>query len=275
MFLIDCGEGTQIRIGQYKIKRNSIDHIFISHLHGDHVYGLPGLLTSMSLNNRTKALQIFGPVGLKKMLDTVFEMSRAYFSFEIEITELKEGAHKTILDLPDAEVKCFPVYHRIPCFGYLFQEKLPERNVMKTAIEEFNLSIEEIKAAKRGEDIQRGDQIILNRLVTLTQDEVVSYAFCADSEADSRILDDIRGVNVLYFETTYLDDMSEQAKERGHATSVSAAQLADAAGVNVLITGHYSSRYRDLEPFIEEIKPIFENVILGYDGTMINLHDYN
>ena len=274
LFLIDCGEGTQIRAAQYKVKRNQIDCIFISHLHGDHLYGLPGLLTSMSLNSRTKAIKVFGPVGIKRYLDTVFELSRAYMSFELELIELDNADAQTILDLPDVKVTAFPVYHRLPCYGYKFEEKQKEANVIKQSIKDFQLTVEEIKMAKEGLDIQRPNALIPNDLLTHPRAKPASYAFCADSEAKDELIEDIKQVTALYFETTYLSDMAGQAAERGHATSSSAAMLAKKADVQLMISGHYSSRYRDIERFRQEIEEHFQPLVLGRDGEMINILDY-
>jgi len=274
LFLIDCGEGTQIRMAQYRIKRNKISQIFISHLHGDHVYGLPGLLTSMSLNNRQAPLTVFGPKGLRKMLMTQLELSMAYIGFDLQVTELEEGYAGNILAMEDVSVSCFPVFHRVPCFAYRFDEQTLEKNIIKEAIGIYDLSIEEIKLAKQGQDIRRQATIIPNSELTHPTDEPASYAFCADSEARDELLPYLKDLSALYFETTYLDDMADQAHERGHATSVSAATLAARAGVRLLISGHYSSRYRDIEAFRREIEPHFTPLVLGRDGEMVNILDY-
>lgn len=272
-FLIDCGEGAQIRIGQYRIKRNKIEHIFISHLHGDHVYGLPGLLTSMSLNDRKSPLVIYGPVGIKEMIETMFRFSRAHMSYELRFVELEPDSKTCILELEGVKVSAFPVYHRLPCYGYLFEESFGEKNVIKEKIGEFSLSVDEIKALKRGEDIDRPDGILLNKELTHPSPDPVSYAFCADSIAKESLASVLKETTAIYFETTYLDDMKEQAAERGHSTAKQAAILARNADAKVLITGHYSSRYRDLEAFRQEASAEFPNVILGMDGEMINLLD--
>lgn len=273
-FLIDCGEGTQIRIAQYKVKRNSISYIFISHLHGDHLYGLPGLITSMALNGRTKPLHVYGPKGIKKFIDTVFELSRVVLGFELEINEIETDDLETILEFDDLKVSCFPVLHRLPTYGYRFDELLPEKNLLKSALGEYKLSIDEMQRAKRGEDIPRGDNLIPNDLLTHPRPAPCSYTFCADSIADTSLLPYIEALTAMYFETTYLADMQDQANARGHATSVSAALLAAKAKVRLLITGHYSSRYRDLFRFKEEVDAHFSPAIISRDGEMINLLDY-
>ncbi len=273
-FLIDCGEGSQIRMSQYKIKKNSINYIFISHLHGDHVYGLPGLLTSMSLNSRKTPLEIFGPPGLKRLLSTVFELSKAYFSYQLNIHEYSSDRKLVILELDDIKVSLFPVFHRIETYGFLFEEKLSQKNIRKEVIEQYSMSIEEIKSVKNGADLLRGETVIANSELTLTAPKSVSYAYCSDSAPDERILSSIQDVNVLYFETTYLEDMLDQAKRRGHSTSRGAALMALNANAKLLVTGHYSSRYRDPEDFRFEVEEIFKPVVIGRDGEMVNILDF-
>lgn len=270
-FLIDCGEGCQIRLSQYKLKRNAINHIFISHLHGDHVYGLPGLLTSMSLNGRKEALTIFGPVGIQEMIQTVFRLSGAYMSYPVKFVELDSDGMTRILELDGLRVSAFPVFHRVPCYGYLFEEQLQEKNIIKEKISQYNISIEEIKAIKKGEALVRAGKFIPNTELTHPAPKPVRYAFCADSMADPSLAKVLEGVTAMYFETTYLEDMKDQAEERGHSTALQAARLARMADAELLITGHYSSRYRDLEAFREEALQLFPNVILGRDGEMVDL----
>lgn len=271
LLLIDCGEGTQIRMSQYRIKRNKISRIFISHLHGDHLYGLPGVITSFYHTSRTQSLQIFGPTGIKRFLDTVFEVSGALAEYPLEIIELEDRGIKQIIDAVDYEIFAFPVSHRMPTFGYLFREKFGERNIRKSSIEKYRLNIDQIKAAKAGEEIRINDKIIDNSEITHPNPVPRSYAYCADSRYDESLLEYIEGVNTLYFETTYLDDMIDQAIERGHCTARQAGRLARKAGVQTLITGHYSSRYKNLEPILAEAKTEFENVVLGTDGLIFQI----
>ena len=273
LFLIDCGEGTQIRIAQNRVKRNSITHIFISHLHGDHVYGLPGLLTSMSLNSRQKPLDIYGPPGIKKYLDTVFEISGAFMTYEITVHELEFEDQTRILEFHDLDVYCFPVLHRVPCYGYKFVEKITELKIDKEAIDKYGMSIPEIQSAKKGGDLERGGEVIPNAEISLQKADPVSYAFCADSRADESLLKYLKGLTAMYFETTYLKDMETQALERAHSTTELTAGLAKSAGVDLLIVGHYSSRYKNIEIFGEEIAEIFPNHILAMDNMVIDLLD--
>lgn len=241
-------------------------------MHGDHLYGLPGLITSMSLNGRSHPLRIYGPPGIREYLDTVFRLSYAYLQFELQIIEFEADALHVLLDANDVRVSAFPVSHRVTCHGFLFEEKLPEKNLRKDKLKQYRLTIEEMKLVKKGGDIIREGVTISNKELTHETAEALSYAFCADSLPDRKILEYIKSVSALYFETTYLDDMSGQAHERGHSTVSQAAQIASEAGAGLLITGHYSSRYRELEVFKEEAEKIFNPVILGHDGEMVDIN---
>ncbi|MBT8231850.1 MAG: ribonuclease Z [Saprospiraceae bacterium] len=272
-FLIDCGEGSQIRMGEYKIKRNKISHIFISHMHGDHIFGLPGLITSLTLNSRKEPLTIYGPKGIKAFLDAVISMSYSHLSFDLIINEIETDKKISILAFEDVEIFAFPVFHRIPTYGYLFEEKAGPRNILKSAIHKYSLSVDQIKSIKAGNDLDFDGKTIPNEEITKESLKPQSYAYCADSRADDRIIESVKGVSAMYFETTYLDDLRDQASERGHATSKQAAELALKANVNALITGHYSSRYKDVQPILDEAKSVFPNVYLGYDGMMLDIRN--
>lgn len=271
LFLIDCGEGTQIRLGQYKIKRNKISHIFISHLHGDHLYGLPGVIISFNHTSRKEALTIFGPVGLKQYIDTCFEVSQVHLNFQIDIVELSQESELMVLETEQLTVHAFPVNHRVPTFGYRFQEKDSPRNIRKDAIKKYNLSLEQILNAKKGVLLNTGDINYKIEDITHPKANIRSYAYCADSRYDEQILPFINEATVLYFETTYLDVLKEEAFERGHATARQAGIMAKKAGVRTLITGHYSSRYKILDDHLIEAKSEFDNVVLGYDGLILNV----
>lgn len=269
LFLIDCGEGCQIRMGQYKIKRNRISNILISHLHGDHVYGLPGLIGSMNHLSRTNQLHIFGPVGLADFLNTCFRTGQVVLNFDIRIQELDHAELKTIVDHEDYYISAFPTDHRIPCYGYRFHEKTGEYNIRKEAIREYNLSVDEIKLAKKGKNIPRGNNMINYSIVTHPQALPRSYTYCADSRPNQNLIPFIKGSDLLYFEATYLDELRDQANERGHSTALQAARMADLAGAKNLLIGHYSSRYKDPKVLLEEARSLFASTTAAQDGTMI------
>jgi len=271
LFLIDCGEGTQLRFADYKIKRNNIRYIFISHHHGDHLYGLPGVITSMSLYSRKSPLHIFGPKGIKKFIDVLFEIGEVHLNFDLQVTEISCESMELLIEDENLKVETFPVYHRIPTYGFRFSEKQQTPNIRKESIGKFQLSIDEIKMAKQGSPIYRDDVELPLSEIMYPQDKPRSYAYCADSKTDDRLIPYVEGVDLLYFETTYLDELRDQAIERGHATAAQAAQFAKKANVGRLLTGHYSSRYKDVSPIKDEALRHFDNVVLGYDGVILNI----
>jgi len=273
-FLIDCGEAAQVRIAEYKLKRNKISHIFISHMHGDHIFGLPGLITSMNLNSRKEPLTIIGPKGIQEFIDTVMRLSYSYMSFDLNITEIEVTQKEVVLDLRDVLVYAFPVYHRVPTHGFLFEQKIGERKIRKDVIPKYDLSVAQIKSIKSGENLVVDGVKISNKELTVEAVDPMSYAYCADSVADDRIVDCIKGATAMYFETTYTDDLRGQAKERGHATSGQAAEMALKAKVKILVTGHYSSRYKNVDQILEEANSIFPETVLGYDGVMLDIQNY-
>lgn len=271
LVLIDCGEGSQIRMLQYKIKRSKISHVLISHLHGDHVYGLPGFLGSLSHLSRKEPLYIYGPKGLKEYLEVVFRISQAHFSFELIINELDHIDYKEIVLNKHYSITAFPVSHRIPTYGYLIREQQSDKNIRSAAIKVYNLTIEELKRAKEGKDVLRSNQIIANSDLTLPQSKPRSYAYCADTSVAGWEKEGLRGVSLMYFETTYLHEMVDLAHERGHATASEAGRIAKELEVEQLIIGHYSSRYKEVSPLLEEAQAEFKNVHGGYDGFILNI----
>ncbi len=271
LMLIDCGEGTQMRMSHYKIKRNKISVIFISHHHGDHLYGLPGVITSMNHSGRVLPLKVIGPKGIKKYLDVVFEIGEIHLNFDFSVIEIDNDALSIIHENENIIVKSFPVYHRIPTYGYKFYEKQRPLNIRKECISQYNLSIEEIKLLKSGINVEREEVTIKFEDCTIGHNSLRTYAYCADSIVNDSLIPIVEGSDLLYFETTYMHDLQVQARERGHATSVEAATLAKKAKVKNLITGHYSSRYKDVQPLVDEAKAVFDNVIMGYDGVVVSL----
>ncbi len=271
LILIDCGEGCQIRLSQYKIRRNKISHILISHLHGDHLYGLPGVLTSLNHLSRTKPLEVFGPVGIKKYINTCFEVGEVHLNYPLKITEIDSEEEIIISDQNNFAIKAFPVIHRIPTYAYKIIEKPSEKKIIKSVIDKYNLSIEQIKKIKNGNDLVIRDTIIENKALTHPSNAIRSYAFCADTKFSLSLLEYLKGINTMYYETTYMDELKNQAHERGHSTAKEAGQFASLSGIKLLVTGHYSSRYKNLDDILAEVKSEFPNAILGYDGLILNI----
>ncbi len=271
-FLIDAGEGCQMKLGQFKIKRSRISHVFISHMHGDHIFGLPGLITSFNLNNRKEDLNIVGPVGIKKYINVVLEVSRSVTNFELNITELDNKGLQQILRIDGIKISSFPLHHRISTFGYLFEEIVKEFNVFPDKIKEYNLTIKEIKAAKKGKNIIRGDGKKINfKEITYIKNEPLSFAYCSDTIFDPSLVKYISEVDLLYHEATYLHELKDQAKLRMHSTSQEAAEIAKRARVNKLIIGHYSSRYKDLGVLKREACKTFTNTEIAEEGKIFSI----
>lgn len=260
-FLIDCGEGTQVQLRKAKAKFSKINHIFISHLHGDHCFGLPGLVASFRLLGRETPLHIYGPKGIKKMLETVFSITETHRGFEVVYHELEGNASEKIYEDKMLEVFTIPLDHRIYCNGYLFRQKEKERRLNMAEVSKYP----EIQACdyhhiKNGRDYTLADGFVIKN-ATLTSDPppAVSYAFCSDTRYYEAIIPVISGVDVLYHESTFLHDLKEMADYTGHSTALEAARMAREAHVGKLILGHFSNRYGDLSVFTDEASQIFSN----------------
>lgn len=267
LFLIDCGEGAQIRLADFKIKRSKINQIFISHLHGDHVFGLPGLLNSYALNGRTKPLEIFSPKGLERMMDIIFETTKAHLSFEIIYHVVDNTQHKLVFHNEKVKVYSIPLKHRIATTGYLFKENPLPKNIIPEKIIEHNIPFAKINDIKGGADFSADEGIVIpNEELVTESKQPRAYAYCSDTTYFEKIIPFIKNVDLLYHEATYLKDKEVQAAERGHVTAEQAAQIAKMAKAKKLMIGHYSSRYNDLTPLLEEAKEVFENTILAIEG---------
>ena len=269
--LLDCGEGAQIRMMDYKVKKSRISTVLISHMHGDHLYGLPGFIGSLSIDNRNVPLTIYGPVGIKTYLSAVFTASQAHLSIDLVIHEIAPVVAERIFLSKDYQITAFPVSHRVPTYGFLVEEINPTINVEKSAISRYSLTIPEIKKLKAGQDLVRGDQIIDHRQLTLGSKPLRSYAYCADTTVAGWNTSVIENTHTLYFETTYLDELRTKAHQRKHSTAREAGELAKQLGVNRLVIGHYSSQYRDIQPLLDEAKAYFENTVAGYDGLILEI----
>ena len=272
-FLIDCGEATQHQLIRYKIKFNKINYIFISHLHGDHYLGLPGLISTMHLNGRVKELYIFGPPGLSDILTVSLKYSETVLSYPVIFHELNTEKAQTVLDLENLTVETIPLDHRIKCCGFIFKEKPKLKRINKEALPE-NVPLLDIVALKKGEDIYRDGKLYLkNEEYTYPARRSRSYAYCSDTRYKEDILPQISGVDMLYHESTFLHDMKARAIETFHTTALEAATIAQKANAGKLILGHFSSRYKDLEPLLEEAKPVFPNSFLAIEGESFFLSD--
>ena len=263
-FLIDCGEGTQVQLRKAKAKFSKINHIFISHLHGDHVFGLPGLISSFRLLGRETPLHVYGPKGIKEMMETIFRITETHQGFEVVFHELYSKKSEKVFEDNRVEVFTIPLDHRIYCNGYLFKEKPKERHLNMQEISKYpEIEICDYHNLKRGKNIQLSDGYILkNENLTKPAEPSVSYAFCSDTRYLESIIPIIKNVDVLYHEATFLHDLKKMADYTGHSTALEAAKIARKANVKKLILGHFSNRYNDLSVFLNEACEIFPETYL-------------
>ena len=270
--LIDCGEGIQMQLRKLKINFSKISHIFISHLHGDHYFGLIGLISTFRLLGRDSDLNIYAPEGLQELINMQLKLSSSWLNYKIFFHILKSKNQKIIFNNQDFEVKTIPLNHRIYTNGFLFEEKFHERNIYKSKIKEYNLKIDDIKKIKNGDDILLQDGKKLKNSVFLkSPKESKSYAFCSDTAYHTDIIKLIFSANCLYHESTFLDSHSDLAKKTKHSTASDAAKIASAANVGKLILGHFSNRYKNQEKFLSEAKIHFKNVELAIEGTEFDI----
>lgn len=263
-FLIDCGEGTQVQLRKAKARFSKINHIFISHLHGDHCFGLPGLIASFRLLGRETPLHVYGPKGIKEMLETIFRITETHKGFEVVYHELESNVSEKIYEDKRVEVFTIPLDHRIYCNGYLFREKPKERHLnMKEIAKYREIEVCDYNNLKAGKDFELSDGYVLkNEILTTSPSKSVSYAFCSDTRFLETVVPIIENVDVLYHESTFLHDLKEMADYTGHTTALEAARIARMANVGKLILGHFSNRYGDLTVFTEEARAIFPNTYL-------------
>jgi ribonuclease Z len=267
ILMIDCGEGTQNQMLRYGIKFNKIDSIFISHLHGDHFFGLVGLISSMNLNGRIKSLNIFCPPALKDILDIQFFNSGSVLRFVINYYFTNDINSETIYDGSDYSVETIILNHRIPCTGFLFRQKKRMRKIIKQKVDELKISKEYIPLIKKGFDFtDQSGKVHSSKSLTTDADEPRSYAYCSDTLCSLDYLESIKNVNLLYHESTFLQEMVSRAHETFHTTALEAGQLAKTAQVEQLLIGHFSARYKDINPLLLEAQTIFANSHIAIEG---------
>ncbi len=271
-FLVDGGEGVQQQMFRYGINPLKLRAIFISHLHADHVYGIFPLLSTMSLYGRKTAIKIYAPAPFGAMLESYREFFGGDLAYEVEWIEVDCTKHQIIFENRTLEVWSVPLRHRLPTSGYIFREKAPALNVDKFKITKYALSIAQITAAKRGEDVLlESGEVIANSELTYIPYSPRSYAYISDTAYAPPVAERCKGVDMLYHEATYAAVEAKTAKERGHSTTHQAANIAAAAGVKRLLIGHFSSRYKDLKPLREEAQTIFPNSELALEGESFEI----
>ena len=267
LFLIDCGEGTQVLLRKEKVKFAHIKHIFISHLHGDHFYGLPGLISTFRLLGREAPLNIYGPKGIKESITLLLKLANSWTNYPLHFHELTLKSSVCLLVQDEIEVHTIPLKHRVYTNGFLFRETQKDRKINAQAVGKHKIDQSQMRNLKEGKDVVDAQgNTIANQELTHDQQLSKSYAFCSDTAYHPEMIDQIQQVDVLYHEATFLNDHEELAQKTFHSTAQQAAQIAKDAHVKHLILGHYSSRYKDLTQFHSEAAEIFPNVDLAYDG---------
>ncbi len=270
-FLIDCGEGTQYRLLEIKFRPSRLKAIFISHLHGDHYFGLAPLLSSLNLGGRTEELFLYGPKGLDQILEVIFKHSEKLYGFPLHFIETDTKNQVQLFENQSIIVKTIPLDHKIDCAGFLFTEKEKKYNIKKERLPA-DISIEHIKQLKEGIDVVKNGRVLYSVAdFTLPPSPSRSYAFCSDTRFDEQTADYMKGVDLLYHEATFLEELTTQATERYHATPSQAATTALKAGAKKLIIGHFSSRYKTFELFLNEAKAVFPNTELALDGLVFEV----
>ena len=272
LFLIDCGEGTQIQLRKNKIKFSRIKHIFISHLHGDHYFGLGGLISTFKLLKRKADLHIYGPKGLKDVITLQMKLSDSWTNYNLIFHELTSKDSELIFEDDKVKIYTIPLQHRIYTNGFLFREKLGERKLNINAVLNEDIEIAYYRKLKQGFDVKnKKGKIVKNKSVTLPPETPKSYAYCSDTAYDENKISIIKEVDVLYHESTFLEKNKNLCETTKHSSAKQAATIAKKANVGKLILGHYSTRYDDISLFKNEAESIFANVDLADDGKIFEL----
>lgn len=273
MFLIDCGEGTQVQLRKHKIKFSRINHVFISHLHGDHFFGLIGLISTFSLLGRQTDLHVYGPKGIKEVTLLQLKLSASWTSYNLYFHELESKEPEVIFEDDKVIVSTIPLRHRVYTNGFLFQEKTGDRKLNLDAVNEYGIETCYYNKIKSGSDMTLDDgRVIPNELLTFDPYPAMSYAFCSDTMYEESIVSVIRDVDVLYHESTFLESESHYCEKTMHSTAKQAAEIAVKANAKHLILGHFSTRYGSIEPFKQEAEEIFDNVHLADDGKVFEFN---
>jgi ribonuclease Z len=272
LFMIDCGEGTQIQLIRYKIKYQRINHIFISHMHGDHYFGLVGFLSTMHLQGRNTPLNIYGPPELEQILQLQLNNNGNHLNYQIIFHALEQTESKVIFEDKELQIETIVLSHRIPCTGFLFREKERPRKLIRDKVIEYDLPISAFHDLKDGKDyIDENGKVYKNEDFTTPSRAPRSYAYCSDTIYNEAILPQINNVDLLYHESTFMNDSILRAQETFHTTSLQAGIIAAKAKAQKLIIGHFSARYRDLQPVLLEARSQFENTSLAIEGEKFRI----
>jgi len=271
-YLIDCGEGTQIRMGQMGVKTNRLGHIFISHLHGDHCFGLMGLISTFGMLNRTAELHIHAQPDLEKIMQPQLHYFCADLPFKVIFHNINPRKHELIFEDRSIQVFSIPLKHRVPCCGFLFEEKPRDRHIIREMIDFYKIPTWRIPKIKQGEDFETEEgEIIPNSQLTKAGNPPKRFAYCSDTAYSEKIIPIIKDVDCLYHEATFMEDEQIRSRQTEHSTARQAGTIASKANVKKLIIGHYSARYMNQNELLNEAKAVFENSVLGEDMTVYEI----
>ncbi len=270
--LIDCGEGTQMQLRKYKLPFSRIETLLVSHVHGDHIFGIPGFLTSLSLLQREKPLTIVCPINLKKLLDVVIKESASKISYPINYICINPHQKELVFCTDKYKVFAFPLKHRVPTFGYLIEEQERDRKILLSEVEKFKIPIHQMNRLKKGMDAEdENGNIVSNKLLTSAPTPTRKYAYCSDTAKEPTICNYIRNADMLYHEATFMKEHQKLADSTMHSTSIDAAETAKSSNVKKLLIGHYSGRYEKLDILLKEAQEIFENTFLSKEGETFKI----
>jgi ribonuclease Z len=272
LVLIDCGEGTQMMLRKLKVKTNKIGHVLISHLHGDHFYGLIGLISTWHLMGRKTALNVYGPEALQEIIEIQLKASMTQLAYPLNFYHTQCEFPAVIADTGKLTITSFPLVHRVPTTGFLISEKPLPRNIRRAEAERYGVPFGFMERLRQGEDfIDDEGNVIANDLLTIPPPQIRSFAYCSDTVFHEPIAAWIKGCSMLYHEATFLNDKEDAAKQKMHSTAAQAAKIALLAGAGTLLLGHFSARYEDPTAFKTEAEKIFENVMIVEDGSIYEI----
>lgn len=272
VFMIDCGEGTQIQMRKFRTKIGRLDAIFISHLHGDHIFGLPGLITTLSLLGRTADLNIYANKDLEILISSLTDYLGKNLTFKVNIIPLNPESCEVIFENKSIKVSSYPLKHRIETNGFLIEEKQQPKKIIKEMIDYYDIPVKMIKSIKDGEDFVTADGTVVdNKHLTTPSKAPRKYAYCSDTAYEPNIIKYIKGADFVYHEATFAESESERATSTMHSTASQAASIAKQAGVKRLVIGHYSSRYNELGVLLKEAQEVFPNTELASEGKVFDL----
>lgn len=270
-YLVDCGEGTQIQMIKYKVRRGKITHIFISHLHGDHYFGLVGLINSFSLLSHQQEMHVYAPAPLQQIIEIQLKVADNTLSYPLYFHTITEPG--VLVDNKKIKISCFRTVHRIECYGFLFEEKESKRKLLIEKVQKLEIPVSFYSSLQAGLDYITPKGVrIRNDEVTADPERGKKYAFCADTKYDENLIPIVYGADMIYHETTYLDNLRDKAEQRFHSTTKQAAMIAQKAMVGKLLIGHFSSKYSTLELFVQEAREVFPNTELALEGVTYNIH---